>query len=150
MTTNFVVSSRYLKTEPNEVVIDPIMSGVAHIRKQIGDQVYEAYLDSRLVKENCIPCFPDGPPKMDAYPIPLPQDWEPRKTRSILVGGSSWTMPAEDFDKLEWVDLNQRNIFRGQITPNEQTLDAIADAANGNLVDAGNIRELMEELNQDD
>ena len=112
MSTNLAISPSYLKTEPEEVVIDPIMSGVALISKRIGDQVYEAFVDSRLVRPNYIQCFPDWPPHMDAQPIPPPPDWRPRTTRTIRVGDYTWIMPAEDFDQLEWVKPNRQAVFR--------------------------------------
>lgn len=104
---NYLLASSRLKVKPGEVTIDPILSGVAHIRKRIGDRVYEAFEDARLVGEDYIQCFPDSPPTMDPRPIPLPDDWTPRTTRNIRVGEYNWNIPEEDFEQLEWLTDEQ-------------------------------------------
>ena len=86
-----------LKTKPDEVVTDPVLSGISLVTKKIGDRTYVAYIDSKMAGEDHVKCFPDSPPEMDAHPIPLPPDYQPRTTRSIQLGDFTWKIPTEEF-----------------------------------------------------
>ena len=108
-----------LKTKPDEVVTDPVLSGISLVTKKIGDRTYVAYIDSKMAGEDHVKCFPDSPPEMDAHPIPLPPDYQPRTTRSIQLGDFTWKIPTEEFDKLEWLPKHQHSIFRPLILEKE-------------------------------
>ena len=107
-----MTSTSQLKTKPGEVVTDPMLSGISVVTKKIGERIYVAYIDSKMAGEDHVKCFPDSPPEMDAYPIPLPADYQPRTMRSIKLGDFTWNIPVEEFDKLEWMPRPQHSIFR--------------------------------------
>ena len=106
-----LIPASRLKTKLDEVVTDPLLSGISVVTKKIGERTYIAYIDSNMAKEDHIKCFPDSPPEMDAYPIPLPMDYQPRTMRSIKVGDFTWNIPIEESDKLEWLPRQQHNVF---------------------------------------
>ena len=88
-----VISASKMKLEPHEVIIDPILEGVAFVEKKIGDKTYEAFVESWSVRNNELQCFPDLNPAFMFHSL----------TRTIRVGSYSWVMSSEDFNSIEWV-----------------------------------------------
>ena len=41
----------------------PALSGVAHVVKKVGDRTYEAWVDSKLLREDC-----EGVPYLQCFP----------------------------------------------------------------------------------
>ena len=57
-----IVASK-LKLEPGEAHVKPALSGVAHVVKKVGDRTYEAWVDSKLLREDC-----EGVPYLQCFP----------------------------------------------------------------------------------
>ena len=82
-----------LRLDPGEAVTDPLMSGAAWVRKNIGGQDYEALVDPRMLgpDREYLQCFPD-------------RNLRRIEGRTIRINGwTRWKMSGEAFSTLEWV-----------------------------------------------
>ena len=92
-----LIAASKLKIKPSEVQIDPVLSGVAHVRKRIGERVHEAWIDARSVGPDYIHCFPQH------VGINPETRTEITRTRNIKVGDFTWLLTDADFASLEWI-----------------------------------------------
>ena len=95
-----VINSSRMKLQPGEARIDPLLSGVAWVDKQIGDRTYQALVDARDLGDNGqnLQCIPHG--------IMHDGDRDPEgnpRARVVINEWTSWLIPRQDFQEIEWV-----------------------------------------------
>ena len=92
-----VISSSKLRLDPGEAVTDPAIRDVTWVTKRIGDRTYEAMVKTSQTGKNGehLNCFPEGH-------LPGFQE-EPGMRRIRINEWTIWTMPAVDYETLEWV-----------------------------------------------
>ena len=109
---NLLIAASRLRLQPGEAIVDPTLRGIAHVTKQIGDRTYEAWVDSRHVKDDgaSLECFPDHhvlthtTARNPQGPRLLPDLPTPEFVSININEWTTWQIPTPDFDALEFVE----------------------------------------------
>ena len=84
-----------MKLEQGEARIDPLLEGVAWIRKRIGDRTYEAMVEAEDT---------NGGHQLQCLPHRNFPEAETEQTVRVQINDwTNWMVPLRDFQQLEWL-----------------------------------------------
>ena len=122
-----MIAASRMKLETQEVQIDPLLMGIARVTKRIGDREYRAWVEARGIQTQGeithLSCFPDHLPRREN---------QPDSVRIMVNEWTTWKVPQEDFNLIEWIDNRTLTQTQEAMPADESIKEIIQQAMKAN------------------